>query len=259
MAGQLAEPSGGRHRLLHLAQSSTTRRPTTGRWPPAWPRGTRWSHWWGSWVRRERHLRGRRRRHVLPRPRRAGAHPGRMQGAGRPTVCPSPSAWWPPGAPVTSSTSSTTRRRRRPGHRPDPLPGHLGPALTQDEAALRPDPVLARAAGPPAEPSSWRDPGRPRARRAVRRRRRQRRLRRSGRGWAPRPAPRTSRASGLPSTDCRPIPRWPTWPDSKGVHPAEVMIDLCVQSGGTSCSSSPASTPRTKRCCCGRCATRGPS
>ncbi len=44
------------------------------------------------------------------------------------------------------------RRAGGPVHRPDPLPGHLGPALVQDQAALRPPADVAASCG--ADP--WR-------------------------------------------------------------------------------------------------------
>ena len=58
---------------------STTRPPTTGRWPRGWPRGTRSSQLVGVMGDLgTRHLRGRRRRHVRARPR--GAAGGRSTG-----------------------------------------------------------------------------------------------------------------------------------------------------------------------------------
>ena len=74
--------------------------------------------------------------------------------------------------------------------------------------------------------------GDPERRRPVRRRRRPRRLRATGRGVAPRPGRRTSRASGSTEQGLPPNPSVADVARQRGVHPAEAMIDLCVESGG---------------------------
>ena len=69
-------PAGRGHRLHAPRAPSTTRPPTTDRWPRGWPRGTRWSGWSGVMgALGTGHLRGGRRRHVRARPRRAPAMP----------------------------------------------------------------------------------------------------------------------------------------------------------------------------------------
>ena len=71
-----------------------------------------------------------------------------------------------------------------------------------------------------------------------------RRLREVERGRGPGPAAGLRRHPGLPSTACPPTPRWPTSPGPRGVHPAEAMIDLCVESGGDQLFIQPSRYPQ---------------
>ena len=63
--------------------------------------------------------------------------------------------------------------------------------------------------------------------------------------------------SGSTGRACRPTPPSPTRAGVATCHPAEAMIDLCADWAVISCSSNPACTPRTKRCSCGHCGTPG--
>ena len=85
------------------------------------------------------HLRRSRRRHVRSRPRGAGRRARPDDGTGRHHRRADDLR---PGRHQRGRLSDRLPRRRRrpgrPGTRPDPLPGHLGAALPQDPAALRP-------------------------------------------------------------------------------------------------------------------------
>ena len=238
---------------------STTRPPTTGRWPPAWPPGTRWRRWSGCWATSgagifetadagmsapdpEERARGLDRVRALAADTRVPVTFGMVatRGAGLPARLP--------------------RRGgglRRSVHRPDPLPGHLGAALAQDPPALRPHPVV----GPAAVPTGRRAAGRPRRRRpataTTSRPPSTPTTSRMARRRGPGPPARTSRASGSTSRACPPIPRWPTWPASGASIRPRPWSTSASSPAATSCSSSRASTPRTRRSCCGPCATRG--
>ena len=261
MSGQLDGCDPGRgHRLLDLAQRAPrdVRRPPRGLAAGIVGRGGGPGRRHGP--ARAGHLRGRRRGMSAPDPavradaldrmrdlaadhRRADdLRPGRHQR--RPSYL--------------LDFLDDAAAARRPDDRPDPLPGHLGPALLQDPAAVRPRSRPGRTSGalPLAEqlrPWRTRDLRQPLVEAAIR----ADYAAYTGVGAHARPPDfdgiRVYR-HGLP-----PNPSVADIASQRGVHPAEAMIDLASSPTSTNSSSNPASTPRTRRCCCGPCVTRAPS
>ena len=151
MEGQLAESLAGRgHRVLHLAH----RAPRDLRQPPgglaAGVVGRGGPRWSGSWAASGRGIfEGADGGMSSPDPEVRARGPRPDEGAGRRQ--PGAHDLRPGGHPGVGLPARLPRRggrRRGPDDRPDPLPGHLGPAVAQDQAALRPAPGLARPAGP---------------------------------------------------------------------------------------------------------------
>ncbi len=184
---------------------STTRRPTAARWRRAWPRGTRWPRWWGSWARSAAaSSRPPTAPCPLPTPTSAGRPCSALPSWPPPRRSRSRSGSWPRARPATSSTSSTTRPTSAPASIAQThCRGHLGPALAAVATAVRPAARLGAPAGPVRRRAAAgaRRPGRARA---LRRRGRARRLRRVHRSGS---AGTTARLRGHPGLRARPAPQ----------------------------------------------------